>query len=186
MAEWQCDRDGQEIDTSSITPYQQSEIHIVDEIKKLSQPPRLISGGPHVSTITSDTRASSIYRTDPSPRETDPQVVVRLLGLIQDTQEAFRAVLERNTELESEVITLRARLQEIESGPRNRYHPISTPSELTPLPLRQNWEDSSSLNIFDISTPPTYKENLKPRTREVVRIPANPNRRPNSLSAFNS
>jgi hypothetical protein len=187
IASWRCDPEGNELgscDESSIQSV--GDIGIVDEIKKLSQAPRLISGIGHVSSITSDTRVSASVHSASHPIEDNTIMAHKLRSLMQETQQTFQALMNRNYALESEVAQLRARLDLLE-----RRHLENHSHQLTPLPIGTNRLEQSSLNIYDISTPPTYKENLKPRAVARNRTvhdqsTVHSNRRTGSLTVFNS
>ena len=187
IASWRNDNGANELE-SVIEPSCDSpnSVGIVDEIKKLSQAPRLIGGIGHISSITSDTRVTTSMHEAPHSNGDRSYSAQNLRVLISEAQETFHALMERNLALESEVEQLRARLELLEQRQNTRR-----PSNLTPLPLGSNWSDQSSLNIFDISTPPTYKENHGPRavsrntlTHDKRNI--NPNRQPGHFTVFNS
>ena len=192
IASWRCNQDGEEMDQNESSSHSTEDIRIVDEVKKLSQAPRLISSQGHISSGTSDTRVSASIGS--SPRYPIPHSAHKLRSLMQDAEYAFHAVLDRNSSLESEVSMLRARLEDLEKlfyRERDGERQMSS-HELTPLPIGgTNHDESYSLNIFDISTPPRYKENLKPHA--IARNHAsrdqhtvNSTRHPRSLSVFNS
>ena len=187
IASWNCDNDGGELESVERSPIH-SPVHvgIVDEIKKLSQAPRLIGGVGHISSMTSDTRVSALTHDTLSHTEDQNPSVHKLRALLMETQNTFHALMERNLALESEVAQLRARLNYIE-----RPQAPQAQKELAPLPLGSTWTDQSSLNIFDISTPPTYKENFRPRAVARNHVTndqrtAYSGRRPGNFTVFNS
>ena len=187
IASWNCDNDAGELESvESLSIRSPVNVGIVDEIKKLSQAPRLIGGVAHISSMTSDTRVSALTHDTLSHLEDQSSSVHKLRALLMETQNTFHALMERNLALESEVAQLRARLDYLE-----RRQAPQAPKGLTPLPLSSTWTDQSSSNIFDISTPPTYKENLRPRpgVRNHVtndQRTAYSGRRPGNFTVFNS
>ncbi len=193
IASWHCDGEGNEFEHHEESKsYSSRDTRIVDEVKKLSQAPRLLSGQGHLSSITSDTRVSaSVANTHGYP---ELPTMYKLRSLLHDAEQAFHAVLDRNSALESEVTMLRDRLNDLEKRFVN-YHNSELQlgsHELTPLPIGgSNRDESYSLNIFDISTPPRYKENVKPHA--IARTHTSRDQRqvkstqqPRSLSVFNS
>jgi hypothetical protein len=169
IASWSCDAQGEEVyeddflQDRPLRPHDNSQREF--NLSGIARLPHRIKASTNSSTVR------DIILDIP-----ESKMIAKLSQLMEETQEVFGDVLNRNAQLEAEVKYLREALNaRISSEPSPVSMEPLLPSDQIRLPVSDEWCQSSTpnLSVFDISTPPTYKENLVP-ARPVARHPKSP------------
>lgn len=183
---WSCDAEGKVIREKAPLS-SNGDVNIVMAVKDLAQSKDGSNGR------TSQIATLSVSEVDSSLKEglqglSDKQMISKLELLISDAKDAFQTVLRRNLDLEKELDDIRE-AKVADSGVRG---PASFPSPFAPRcannPLSVpplNLPVNSGRRLFDISTPPSYKDTTAPTSANSRRPSLDSGRIRKGLSVFN-
>lgn len=183
---WSCDPEGNVI-TEDCEFSSNGDGNIVMAVKDLAK-----------SQDGSNRRASripalSVVEVDSCLKEelqglSDKQMISKLELLISDAKDAFQSVLRRNLDLEKELEDIRE-AKVADSGVRGQASlpsPFVTRIVNTPLSVPSlNLPLNSGRRLFDISTPPSYKDTTAPTSANSRRPSLDSGRIRKGLSVFN-